>query len=147
MNDRVFVDTNILIYARDDRFPEKQSAAVAWLETISRRETMAVNPQVIGEFCNAAGRRKLMPDDELRQTVLLLEPWSVGDIDLALIQAAWDLRVSTRYQWWDCMILAAAISAGCRYLLSEDMHHDRKVDSITILDPFKVSPAAILTTR
>ena len=110
-------------------------------------ETMAVNPQVIGEFCNAAGKRRLMPDRELRETMLLLEPWSVGDIDLTLIQVAWELRGSTKYQWWDCMILAAAISAGCSYLLSEDMHHERKIDGLTILNPFQTSPAAVLTVQ
>lgn len=45
------------------------------------------------------------------------------------------------------MILASAIEAGCRYLLSEDLTHQRTVDGVTIIDPFRISPAELLASH
>lgn len=144
MSRRVFVDTNVFIYARDDRFPDKQSAARHWLSEITSRELGVVSPQVLGELHNVAGKGTLQ-GSELANHVSTssIEAWSTGQTDLDLLALAWDVRTRTRFQWWDCVILASAISASCRYLLSEDYQHDRTIDGVTIISPFKTSPAAI----
>ena len=147
MSERVFVDTNVLLYARDDRFPEKQAAANAWLSTLVAREAVVISPQILGEFCNAALRKALLPEADVRTSIALLEPWSFGQVDLDLVAATWKLRSRTRFRWWDCMILASAIEAGCRYLLSEDLTHQRTVDGVTIIDPFELSAADLLASH
>ena len=144
--DRVFVDTNVLLYARDDRYPDKQRAAVHWLATLAHREALIVSPQILGEFHNAILRGRVGVDEaEMRRVIAALQPFSYGTTDLELIAQAWTIRKETAFQWWDCVILAAAIRAGCRYLLSEDYQHDRTVRGTTILNPFTVGPEAVMT--
>ncbi|KQO59876.1 MULTISPECIES: PIN domain-containing protein [unclassified Methylobacterium] len=141
---RVFVDTNVFVYARDDRFPEKQSMARHWLEALADRGLIVVSPQVLGELHAVILRGRLLIDPEdARQTTLALEEWSEGATDLALVGDAWSLREQTRFQWWDCVILGSAIRAGCRFLLSEDYQHGREVEGTTIVNPFRALPESI----
>ncbi len=144
--DLVFVDTNVFLYARDDRYPAKQARAVEWLDTLVERDAVVVSPQVIGEIHHVVLRGKLaLRPDEARRMTRALETWCSGATDLDVIRAAWTLRDQTAFQWWDCVILAAAIRAGCRYLLSEDYQHGRTVRGTTILSPFIVGPEAVAT--
>ena len=143
--ERVFIDTNVFLYARDDRYPEKQGIAQAWLAGLALREAGVVSPQVLGELHNVVLRGRLPVDPvAMREAIRVLEPWSTGATDLELIALSWSLRGKTGFQWWDCVILGSAIRAGCRYLLSEDYQHGREVEGVTILDPFRVSPEEIL---
>jgi predicted nucleic acid-binding protein len=142
---RVFVDSNVLLYARDDRFPAKQERARLWLAALSARNLAVVSPQVLGEVHNILLRGKIrVAADEVRRTTLAIESWSQGATDLELIASAWSLRAQTGFQWWDCVILGSAIRAGCRHLLSEDFQHGREVESITIVDPFRADPETIM---
>lgn len=143
--DRVLVDTNVLLYACDDRDPEKQATAQRWLEVLAAREAGVVTPQVIGEMHAVAARGKIaLEPTELRRIMLGLRPWSTGATDLELIGRAWSLHGRTRFQWWDCVILAGAIRAGCRYLLSEDYEDGRTIDGTTIVNPFRTDPMTLL---
>ena len=146
MTDRCFVDTNVLIYARDARFPEKQAVAISWLRVLGDRNLAVLSPQVVGEFHNAVLKKRILADlDEVHGSAMLFAEWASGQTDLALIGKAWSLRQDTGYQWWDCVILASALEAGCRYLLSEDYQHGHTIDGVTILNPFRTDPTAILT--
>ncbi len=143
---RIFVDSNVFLYARDARVPAKQEQALAWLEVLTARELAVVSPQVLGEIHNVLLRGKVaLPPDEVRQTTLAIETWSRGATDLELIASAWSLRARTGFQWWDCVILGSAIRAECRYLLSEDFQHGREVEGVTIVNPFLAGPETIIT--
>lgn len=143
---RVFVDTNVFLYARDDRFPEKQAKAQHWLAMLVARDAAVVSPQVLGEIHAVILRGKLRIDPaEARRTTSALEVWSVGATDLELVRYAWSLREKTRFQWWDCVILGAAIRAQCQFLLSEDYQHNREIEGTTIISPFRTDPETIMT--
>jgi len=140
----VFVDTNVFLYARDDREPSKQAAAARWLSVLADRGVLVVSPQVLGEFLHVTLRGKLpITADAARQATVVLEAYSQGAVDLELIRIAWSLRQETAFQWWDCAILGAAVRAGCRYLLTEDFQHGRTLHGVTILNPFTVGPEAV----
>jgi predicted nucleic acid-binding protein len=47
-------------------------------------------------------------------------------------------RASVSY--WDALIVAAAETAGCGYLLSEDFQAGRKFDDLTVVNPFLTAP-------
>ncbi|MER2248621.1 PIN domain-containing protein [Methylorubrum podarium] len=144
--DLVFVDTNVFLYARDDRFPAKQQAAASWLADLASRDALVVSPQILGEFLNAVLRGKIALDPiEMRRVTTELHPFSQGTTDLELVGQAWALRIETGFQWWDCVVLASANRAGCRYLLSEDYQHGRTIRGTTILNPFIVGPEAVAT--
>lgn len=139
-----FIDTNVLVYSRDSRFPEKQAVAVGWLRRLVERDCAVLSPQIIGEFHHAILKKRIPVDlGDAHQSMTWLYPFVRGQTDLDLIAKAWNLRRETNYQWWDCVILASAIDAGCRYLLSEDYAHGHTVRGVTILNPFRSDPDVI----
>ncbi|GJE15836.1 hypothetical protein [Methylobacterium marchantiae] len=83
---RVFVDTNVFLYDRDDRFPEKKGMARHWLEVLADRGLIVVSLQVLGELHAVilCGRLWIDPQDT-RQETLALEEWSEGATGLARV--------------------------------------------------------------
>jgi len=47
------------------------------------------------------------------------------------------LAATTRYSFYDSLIISAALKAGCSVLYSEDMQHGQKIHNLTIVNPFK----------
>ena len=57
---------------------------------------------------------------------------------------AWDVQDRYGYSWWDSLLVAAALQAGCRYLLTEDLQDGQVIGSMTIISPFVQEPERIL---
>ena len=64
-------------------------------------------------------------------------------MDLGTIAAAWHLQDRFGFNWWDCLIVAAARLSECDYLLTEDLQHGQDLDGLVVIDPFAVAPDAI----
>jgi predicted nucleic acid-binding protein len=76
----VFVDTNVLVYARDASEPDKQPQALAWTEHLWRTRTARLSFQVLQEYY-AATTRKLKPGlspEQARADILLTEDLQHG---------------------------------------------------------------------
>jgi predicted nucleic acid-binding protein len=143
-----FVDTNVLIYAIDDRFPEKKAQADRWLRELSRREAIVLSPQSLNEFYHVATRRLGLPRDvSTRDRILNLERWCRAPLDTDVIQLAWFIEDETGYQYFDCVPLASALRSGCSFFLSEDLQHERRVGGLIILNPFTTSPHKFLRSN
>ncbi|MEM9666117.1 MAG: PIN domain-containing protein [Bacteroidota bacterium] len=137
MNERSFLDTNILVYAIGDEQPKSSQA-----ETLVRGLTDGViSSQVIAEFVNVCLRQSLQALPELRRSVRLLamtntvHPIAGSTADVAL-------GVHERYgfSWWDSLIVAAALETGCEVLYTEDLQDGQVIDGrLRIVNPF-VSP-------
>jgi predicted nucleic acid-binding protein len=134
----VFVDTNVLVYARDASDLEKQATAAAWMEHLWTSAGGRLSVQVLQEYY-VTMTRKLDPGlttDEARDDVRDLAAWRPVRIDEAIVEAAW--RLEDRYQlsFWDSLIAAAAQAAGCGAVLTEDLQHGLDIDGLRIADPF-----------
>lgn len=143
MNAKVFVDTNVLVYFRDSSEPEKQPRAAHWLTTLWESRLGRISFQVLTEYYVTV-TQKLDPGlskQEARSDVNSLLTWSPIAIDPPLLQAAWTIQDRHGFSWWDSLIAAAAQRQGCTYLLSEDFQDGQTIDGITILDPFRHTPA------
>jgi len=46
------------------------------------------------------------------------------------------IKAETGYAFYDALIVTAAVESGCRVLYSEDLQHDRVVQSVRIMNPF-----------
>ena len=138
MTGAVFVDTNVLVYARDASEPEKQQKATAWMTHLwaSRRGRLSV--QVLQEFYVTVTQKLStgMTREAARRDVRNLMAWRPLTIDTALLERAWTAQDRHRLAFWDGLIVAAGQVAGCRYLLSEDFQPDRQLDDLTVVNPF-----------
>lgn len=142
MSGSIFVDTNVLLYVRDLSERKKQRQAAEWLTFLwdSRRGRLSL--QVLQEYYSAA-TTKLKPArsaDDVREDVIALQAWKPGRADMNTIEKAWTLQDRYGFSWWDSLIVASAVTAGCRYLLTEDLQDQQIVEGTTFISPFTHAP-------
>jgi len=140
----VFVDTNVLIYALDTADPRKQAAAREWRTELWKRRQGRISFQVLQEFYAKVARQWPKTRNLARAEVRDLLAWQPVTIDGAILETAW--RIQDRYQlsFWDALIVAAAHSLSCRYLLSEDLQAGQNIEGLIIVNPFHTDPASLL---
>jgi predicted nucleic acid-binding protein len=146
MSARVFVDTNVLVYARDRTDEEKNRVALAWLSALWDARAGRLSWQVLQEYYVTVTRRLDSPRDPAlaREDVASLVTWRPGSIGLSTMDAAWSLEDRFQLSWWDALIVAAAGAAECTHLLSEDLQDGQVFDGVTVVSPFTHAPANIL---
>ena len=144
--DLVFVDTSVLLYRLDSTEPEKQRAAHDWLDALWVHRRARVSWQVLIEFYNnILNTLPGVPVDLARRTVGLYAQWRPIPPDIAMFRRAWDLLDRYSLSWWDALIVAAAISGGCRFLLTEDLQSGQDFDGLLVVSPFETEPNVILS--
>jgi predicted nucleic acid-binding protein len=139
MKDRVFLDTNILVYAYDRHDPRKQGVAQSLLIDGIENESAALSVQVLGEFFSVVTRqiKHPMTPDEAKEAIELFSNLLIQEIDLAMVERAIDTHKIYRISYWDALIVSAAERAGCKRILSEDLNDGQFYHSIAISNPFK----------
>ena len=138
MRGPVFVDTNVLVYARDSAEPEKQRVAAQWMAELWASRTGRLSGQVLQEYYVTATRKLDPPRDRAsaQADVLALYAWAPVQVDLPVMERAWGLEARYGFSWWDALILAAALEAGCAFLLSEDLQDGQRVEGLEVVNPF-----------
>ena len=135
-----FLDTNILVYTFDETAPDKQMKARALVERALEHKTGVISYQVVQEFINVA-TRKFTPPLSTAQTLRylheVLEPLCGVFSSNDLYRKAIGIQDRWRYGFYDSLIIASALSAGCNTLYSEDLQASQSIESLTIVDPFR----------
>lgn len=141
MTAAVFVDTNVLVYARDLDEPVKQPAAARWIERLWMEQAGRTSIQVLNEFYVTVTRKLrpgMAPEDAWADVHALLA-WDPQPIDRELVLRAREVERRHRLSWWDAMIVAAAQLQGCTLLLTEDLQDGWHCDGVTVCNPFTTS--------
>ena len=136
------VDTNVLVYRFDWRFPEKQRLATDLLRSAIADASVVVPHQAIVEFVAVVTRpvdgteSLLGAADARREAEELLSQFDVLYPDQELIRIA--LRGAAAYQlsWFDAHLWAYAERFGLGELISEDFQHGRLYGTVEIVNPF-----------
>jgi predicted nucleic acid-binding protein len=128
---RAFFDTNILVYAFLDL--EKRELA---LDTLATGGIISV--QVLNEFTHVAyrKRRRPWPDIETAISVIRMQFPEVISIAAGTHQSALVIARDHNFGFYDALIVASALEAGCDTLYSEDMQDGRSFPGLTIVNPF-----------
>jgi predicted nucleic acid-binding protein len=71
-------------------------------------------------------------------------PWCAGSIGPDVIAEAVSVYERWKFNWWDCLIVASAKAAHCRYLLTEDLRDRQRLDEMTVLNPFHTPPVSVV---
>jgi predicted nucleic acid-binding protein len=146
----VFVDTNVLVYARDAGESTKQPLAAAWIARLWHGQTGRISMQVLSEYYVTV-TRKLEPG--LKQAdawddVQSFLSWQPQPVDGALIRRAREIEQRHRLSWWDSLIVGAAQLQNCTVLLSEDLQDRGAYGGVVVRSPFTLTlnePAAAYT--
>ena len=136
MSAREFVDTNVLVYAEDSRYPAKQAAARDLLRRLMLERRGVVSLQVLQEFFAAATRKLGMPGEDARRRIVIYARFDVISLVPADLLAAIDLHRLHRWSFWDSLIVRAALKGACARLHTEDMQSGHVIETLRIHDPF-----------
>jgi predicted nucleic acid-binding protein len=133
---RYFADTNLFVYANDQRDLGKQSRALAVLRGLMQSGNGAVSVQVLQEYANTAlAKLGQSPDVVIRQ-MRLMESLGVVLPSPATVRRTVEIRQSYGIGFWDASIIAAAESAECDVVLSEDLNDGQYYAGVLVLNPF-----------
>lgn len=147
MSARVFVDTNVLLYAHDASEPAKQPRARVWLEHLWREMAGRTSMLVLSEYYFSV-TRKLDPGlrpDAAWDDVTTYFAWRPYPVDVPLLGRARQIEQRYRLSWWDSMIIGAAQLQDCTLLLTEDLQDGAAYGEVTVRSPFTLDvrePAA-----
>lgn len=134
-----FFDTNIFIYLIDDADPGKQATAENLVTLAMAENSACISFQVVQETLHVLTRKfaHCVPPDIAVEILkhTLLPFWQVQP-SVALYSRALSIQDRYRYSFYDSLVIAAALEAGCTRLYSEDMQHGQQIDGLTIENPF-----------
>jgi predicted nucleic acid-binding protein len=145
MTAKFFVDTNVLVYARDAAEPVKRPLATAWLQALWSAKSGCVSYQVLHEYYSVMTGKlaKGIPRPEARTHVRALLAWEVV-ASTDVLTEAWRMEERYKLSWWDSLIVGAAKVGGCDYLLSEDFSVGQNYSGVRVINPFATEPADVL---
>ena len=142
----VFVDTNVLVYARDLLAPAKQQRSHEWMSALWASRLGRTSVQVLNEYYVTV-TRKLTPGlaaSDARADVDDLRTWMPVPISAGLLDSAFAVEDRFGLSYWDSLIVAAAQAADCEHLLTEDLQDGQRLDTVTVVDPFAHRPENLL---
>jgi predicted nucleic acid-binding protein len=126
-----FFDTNVLLYLLSGN-TAKADRAERLLASGG-----VVSVQVLNEFASVALRKKAVNFRELREILSALRAaCSVAPLEIGTHELGLQLAERYRFSIYDCMIIAAALQAGCSVLYTEDLQHGQTIEKMSIRNPF-----------
>ena len=133
MSARRFFDTNVLIYAfaADDPRSARAEALIA--------DGGVIGVQVLNEFTNVTRRKLRWRWGQIEASLAVIEELlgPARALTVAIHAKALVLARDHALAFYDALILAAALDAGCHELFSEDLQHGQKFDALTVENPFR----------
>ena len=138
MSDKVFLDTNIWIYAAGgaDDAPAKRRRSLEIIAT----ENIGVSTQVVGEFINVSQKTKKartpMPPAEAAQWADRIFAFPLIEVDREIVFRAMAIQRRHRLGYWDSQMIACAERFGADVLYSEDLSNTQRYGSLHCVNPF-----------
>ena len=136
------VDTNVLVYRFDPRFPDKQARAVELLRAGIAEDSIRVAHQAIIEFVAAVcrpiegGLPLLEGADARREAEELLSQFQVLYPNAEVVRTALRGMAAYGLSWFDAHMWAYAEVFGLAELVTEDFQAGRLYGSVRIVNPF-----------
>ena len=132
-----FIDTNVLVYAVDGRNPAKQRTARAIVVESLRDGRSMLSVQILNEFANVAMKKLQMDEDEVQGYLAIFRRITVLTPSVETTLRALSLKKRYGIQFYDSLLLAAAESAGCTEILTEDLANGQTYGPVKARNPFK----------
>ncbi len=139
MNAKFFLDTNVLCYVFDPTAPLKRQRADALVNRALSSREGCISFQVAQEFLHLCQRRFQVPMTAAEGALYLedtLRPLCRVFPSIDLLKSALELRDRYKFHFYNSLIVAAALDAGCERLYSEDLQHGQQIAQLRIENPF-----------
>ncbi len=140
MSAESFIDTNLFIYQLEGSDERKAGIADAIIREGIGTGKACISFQVVQECLNTVLRKAEIPltaEQARRYLDAVLTPLFRVSPNVSLYRNALALQGRYRYGFYDSLIIAAALSAGCTRLWSEDLQHGQRIGELVIENPFR----------
>lgn len=134
---KVFIDTNVFLYAFLNQDVNKKQKAIAEIVRLIESGNGYVSTQVLKEFCNVMLKKSGKTGAELVKPLAVVEEFNVIPDSVDMVRRAMEIKDLYGLQFYDSLILAAAESAGCDEILTEDLNHGQVYCGVEAANPFK----------
>src|SRR3989338_914785 len=124
MSTKYFLDTNVFVYSFSPQYPAKHKKALELIGEALEEGTGLISAQIIQEFLNVALHKFEKPlswDEAYLYFEEILSPMCGVYPDSELYRKALRIRQDTGYRFYDALVVASALEAGCKTLYSEDL--------------------------
>lgn len=136
MPGRAFLDANVLVYAQDSANPEKQRKSRELIATLAGSSDGVISTQVMQEFFVAATKKLGVPPLAAKGVLKTFSVFDTVQVSPGLIHDAVDCSILNQLSFWDALILAAASSAGCTTVYSEDLNGGQTILGVRVVNPY-----------
>ena len=141
---RVALDTNVLAYAQGVNGDAMKKTALALIDALPAN-AVVLPAQVIAELFQVLIRKGQLTPAQARAAILSwCNIFPIAETSQSVLLGAAELAVTHHLSFWDGIILASAAEAGCRLLLSEDLHPGFTWNTVTVANPFTTSKHPLL---
>ena len=139
MDGKIFVDTNILIYAHDKDAGGKHFLARNIITDLWENKNGILSTQVLQEFYVNVTKKiqKPLSKNEAREIIQQYFTWEVVLINNEMILQASRIEEKQKISFWDALIVVAGNQVNASFLLSEDFNHAQRFGNLLVQNPFK----------
>lgn len=144
MSAEPFIDTNIWVYAHTEQTQDIRGPLAKALVEDGRR--FIISTQVLNEYYSAMLKNRV--DERIIQQNIeaMIQRCKVHLIDLSVIRSAHKLKLRYRFSYWDSLVIATALDAGCATLYSEDLQDGQQIeDVLRIINPLATPGTSTLS--
>jgi len=137
--DKIFVDTNVLVYGHDADAGQKHELARSILAELWDHSTGVLSVQVLQEFYVTMTRKVLhpLPPDKVRPIIQDYFSWHIEVNDPLSVLVASRIEGNYKISFWDALIVTAASRAKATKILTEDLQEGQIIERILVENPFK----------
>ena len=133
MKDKIFIDSNIFLYAFSDKDISKQGISA---EIVKQSHT--ISTQVVNEVSSNMIKKLNFSNKEIEKFISsCYMQYNIVDFSKEIFIKASIIRDKYNISYYDSLILSSAINSKCDFLYSEDMQHNQKIEKLTIINPFE----------
>jgi predicted nucleic acid-binding protein len=134
MKDRIFIDSNIFLYAFSDKDKDKQQVAKKIVLNPS-----CISVQVVNEVSkNLLYKFKFNENEIVKVVDSLYKKHIVAELTQTIFVHASNIREKYNLSYYDSIIVSTALENKCNIVYSEDMQHNQLIENrLTIISPFE----------
>ena len=134
--DKIFLDTNIVVYANDKRDRYKQEKAIRLITGLMQNNRGTISTQVLQEYTFVVAKKLHQEYSIILRQLKLLETFEIVRQSPEMIRRAVEIMQSYKIGFWDSCIISNAEYANCTLIYSEDLNTGQFYAGIRVENPF-----------
>lgn len=136
MRDKVFIDTNILVYLQSGMDVHKTKISKELFHSLAEKNLIVLSTQVLQEFYVAMTKKLGHNPLDIKNLLFLFKDFEIINVNSSIIFEAIDISVLHKISFWDSLLISSASAGNCKIIYSEDLNHGQMIGGVQIINPY-----------